>query len=65
MNKGQKFTPKYWVGHDTKSDDVFKDTLFKSRDDSERAMEVFFGQNWEDDNPTFRLILIEIKIVVE
>ena len=45
--------------------DQVKDTLFKARDDSEGAMEVFFGQNWEDDNPTFRLALVEVKLVVE
>jgi hypothetical protein len=30
MNSNQKMTPKYWVAHDTRTDDVFINTASKS-----------------------------------
>lgn len=34
MNKCQKLTPKYWVVHDVKSDDIFTFTMDKNQRDS-------------------------------
>lgn len=31
MRKEQKFTPKYWVGHDPRENDVYIDTADKNR----------------------------------
>jgi hypothetical protein len=36
MNTSQQFTPKYWVVHDTLSDDVFMQTADKSKQESIR-----------------------------
>ena len=33
MKQDQKFTPKYWVLHDKTTDDVFTDSMRKSRAD--------------------------------
>ncbi len=32
MNKAQKYTPKYWVVHDTSTDEIFIETMSKTRD---------------------------------
>lgn len=60
MNSEQKYTPKYWVGHSTKMDEVFIVTASKNKDYSCKLMEDLFGEDWFLDE-TFEVILIEIK----
>lgn len=40
MENKQKFTPKYWVVHDTRANDVFVDTLHKTK---ETSIDFFFA----------------------
>lgn len=62
MNKNQKQTPKYWIGHDKRTDDVFLNTARKDRDSCVVDMKRCFGEDcFMDDN--FEVILIEIKEV--
>lgn len=62
MKADQKLTPKYWVGHHKKSDDVFTNTLCKDYNDTLKQMEDIFGEDWFLDED-FDIILIEIKEV--
>lgn len=48
MNLHQKFTPKYWVGHSTISEDVFFETASKTRFDTYDKMKLKFGEEWEE-----------------
>ena len=59
----QKFTPKYWIGHDTKNDDVFLDTAKKGFDTCDEKMSKKFGENWKEENPSFEISLVEINLV--
>lgn len=62
MNTTQKFTPKYWVGHNKTTDDVFPSTLAKGYSVAELLMEgEFGGKYWEDED--LEIILVEIKMV--
>lgn len=67
MKANQKYSPKYWVAHDPRTDDVYLDTASKSYDGCiEKLTPILYGK--ED---TFRLIdegkieisLIEIKLI--
>jgi len=62
MNVDQKYTPKYWVGHNKASDDVYLCTANKSKLDELYAMEDMFGEDWFMDED-FEVILVEIKMV--
>ena len=62
MNKEQEFTPKYWVGHDNKKDDVFLETAGKSRMSAILAMAAKFGIDWAD-KKYLSVDLVEIKLV--
>lgn len=63
MNNNQKLSPKYWVGHSKKTDDVFIETIDKSYSRVLDNMDLMFGDSWyEDDN--YEVILIEIKEVI-
>jgi hypothetical protein len=63
MNEAQKYTPKYWVGHNKETDDVFITTASKNKGDVYLHMEATFGEDFYlDDN--FEVILIEIKQVI-
>lgn len=61
MNSEQKLTPKYWVGHNKATDDVFIGTATKSKDYTIGLMESFFGEDWFLDED-FEVILVEIKM---
>lgn len=39
MNSDQKFTPKYWIAHYTKNDDVLLDTASKCRSTTVEILE--------------------------
>lgn len=74
MNDQQKLSPKYWVVHDKKSDDVFINTASKNR---QNAIDIFMDDNswdrWEtyledddllemfDNDEDLEVISIEIK----
>lgn len=62
MNKDQKLTPKYWVGHNTEKDDVFLWTADKNRGAACQYMVDAFGEVWFLDE-TFEVSLVEIKLV--
>jgi hypothetical protein len=61
MNKQQKFTPKYWVGHIKANDDVVLITASKSKSDACKKMELVFGEDWEIDD-RFAVDLMELRI---
>lgn len=61
MNIEQKHTPKYWVGHEKDSDDVFLVTANKDQRDTCADMIELFGVDWVlDENLT--VDLIELKL---
>lgn len=62
MKNDQKLTPKYWVGHNKATDDVFIGTATKSRDYTIALMESYFGEDWFLDED-FEIILVEVKPV--
>lgn len=62
MRKDQEFTPKYWVGHHKKEDDVIWLSMSKSRDQCIEWMDECFGDDWFLDDD-YEIILIEIKQV--
>lgn len=64
MKHEQKITPKYWVGHDRLTDDVFISTMYKYRQDTYEHMQSIFGEDWEEANPNYDIILIELKEVI-
>lgn len=77
MNTKQKLTPKYWVVHDTTTDDVFIDTACKSIKYSIEAFlnlhaYSYFGTVDDEevagmfyDHPSLDCSLIEINLVKE
>lgn len=60
MNSKQKLSPKYWVGHDKTTDDVFTNTMCKGYKDTVVQMEDTFGEDWFLDE-NFEIILVEVK----
>lgn len=62
MKVDQKYTPKWWVGHHKKNEDVLTTTLNKSKEDAVREMEFIFGEDWFI-NEDLEVILIEINMV--
>lgn len=62
MNNNQKLSPKYWVGHSKKTDDVFIETIDKSHSRVLDNMDLMFGDSWYGDD-NYEVILIEIKEV--
>jgi hypothetical protein len=63
MKPDQKFTPKYWAGHNKSSDDVFVTTLHKCKSDALLEMDELFGEDWYMDED-FEVIIVEIKQVI-
>ena len=61
MKSDQKYTPKYWVAHNTKSDDVYITTAHKSMDAARRRAIVYLGEEIDEDY--IGMVLIEIKLV--
>jgi len=60
MNEDQELSPKYWIGHSKKSDDVFLDTASKGFNDTSLNMFSVFGRNWLDDEDK-EIGLFELK----
>lgn len=60
MNDHQKMSPKYWVGHNKATDDVFIETAEKSYEWALDKMVGMFGNEFYD-NENLEIILVEIK----
>ena len=59
MKIDQEFTPKYWVGHNTESDDVYLPTASKNRATAEHNMAEKVYIDWVDED-YYEIILISI-----
>ena len=62
MNANQKFTPKYWIGHDSLKEDVFLNTANKYLEVTARLMAIKFGDDWRDSD-FLEVSLFEVKFV--
>lgn len=73
MNRNQKLSPKYWVVHDPKTDDIIPETMSKSRDGAIIKYATTFhgeslaeiterGTNHHPEDEGYRLLLVEIGI---
>lgn len=63
MKADQKYTPKYWVVHDKTTDDVFLETMNKTRSDAiETFADIYGVEEWTHNGNT-EVILIEINMV--
>ena len=66
MKQDQKLLPKYWIVHDTTTDDVFLKTANKNRDKSIQRYELFeITEGYFEDNEDLKCSLFELKIVIE
>lgn len=71
MKIDQKFTPKYWVVHDPKTDDIIPETMSKSAKGAEAKYAMcLFGESplkeVFDNHPSnegYEISLVEIKFV--
>lgn len=63
MNTEQKLTPKYWVAHNTSTDDIYVRTMFKYRQDTLDMVVAMYGYDWEEEHPNIKIDLIEINLV--
>jgi hypothetical protein len=68
MKSTQKFTPKYWVFHNTTSDAVYLDTASKNKSDCLHSVEQLYTTElqhfYENDDSPYKISLIEIKLVI-
>ncbi len=62
MKDNQEITPKYWVGHNKRLDDIYLCTADKTKFEVCKNMEQMFGEDWFLDDD-FDVILIEVKQV--
>ncbi len=63
MKAEQKFTPKYWIVHDSTTDDVFLRTASKWRDTAIQRYELFEGKGkYFEDSEGLKCSLFELKI---
>ena len=67
MKSNQQFTPKYWVFHNTRTDDVFIDTAAKNLIESKKlASELhptaFEKYEFHGDCSYYQFSLIEVKL---
>lgn len=60
MKRDQKNTPKYWVIHDTETDDILSNTMSKSVAETCKLMQYWHNTDWED-NQKYEMILVEVK----
>ena len=63
MKEGQKYSPKYWVGHHKQNDDVMLFSASKSWEDCVKLMEEAYGEDWFLDYD-FDVILVEIRQIL-
>jgi len=61
MKTEQEFTPKYWIFHNTESDDVYLDTASKSLDTCRNLAHLLYGI--VSDDSRYQFSLVEIKLV--
>ena len=62
MQESQKLTPKYWIGHDSRTDSVMLHTASHCRSDVEEHLRLDLGDDWMDD-PQIEIKLFEINFV--
>ena len=62
MNDNQKYTPKYWVLHDYRTDDVYLQTASKSKGECFTFSDAMLGKEWEDCE-SLEVILVEVRMV--
>jgi len=60
MKCKQEYTPKYWVIHDPKSDDVMIETASKGAQDTEDKYQELTGSHYDDDGMELLLVSLEI-----
>jgi hypothetical protein len=69
MKPDQRFTPKYWVFHNTKTDDVYLETAAKSFAACKFKVEQYhigkLCDFYENDESQYQISLIEIKLFSE
>lgn len=66
MNTEQKLTPKYWVFHNTMTDDIYIQTLSKSYANTEMAVSIFLPNLYNEfinGEASYRIDLIEVNLV--
>jgi hypothetical protein len=63
MKKEPSYSPKYWAGHDSSTDDLIIGTMFKYRQDTYDQMVSLYGEDWEDEFPHLKVDLVELSIV--
>lgn len=62
MKANQRYSPKFWIGHDKQTDDVIIGTGTKSFAWTENRMKEMFGEDWmEDEN--LEIILVEVNLI--
>jgi hypothetical protein len=66
MKSDQRFTPKYWVFHNTKTDDVYLETASKSRssciDKAEQLHLEKLVDFLKNEESPYQVVLIEIRL---
>lgn len=62
MKENQEFTPKYWVAHDKRADDVFLESASKNIKLTQIWLCNKFGECWMD-NGNLGINLFELSIV--
>jgi hypothetical protein len=62
MKKGQEFTPKYWIAHNTTTSDVYLATASKRKSDVDDRAADYFGSDWVEDG-IIAVDLFELRIV--
>ena len=69
MNTAQSLKPKYWVFHDTQSDDIFPNTLAKSLSDSLSVVKALYKKEYlsylEHDDSRYEFALVELELVLQ
>lgn len=66
MRESQKLSPKYWICHNCKSDDVFLESASKDRRDCVKYFEDHYGEDWFlDDDFQINLFSIEKAQYIE
>lgn len=68
MKHNQEYTPKYWVGHDPRTDDIYIDTARKSKGEAEAALKKLLMCNEDEyskfiENGEIDVIIIEIRML--
>jgi len=62
MNRNQEFTPKYWIGHDVRKDDVFLETASKDFEEAAKKLHSRIGGPYYD-SQHYDVSLFEINLI--